>query len=289
MNEQLNMYLSGRRETGILLIAKPGTPLLEDAMAAAGKLLGTDQESLYAHPDFLFLDKAESSIGVDDVVPIFERASLKPAISNRIAVVINNFEKLTEQAQNKLLKLIEDGENVILVGVCHDEQRVLNTIKSRMRLIKYIPKSYVDYVSEERNKGIDGVTSSIHYFITNGCIFDDSYREIYSVFSKVYKAFVKKDPTGILLALGQVKEKDKDNYAELYTDYTPNLYSFLSSLCMHCLYQDAQSEMLMPTIPSYKPDALRKAIEILSVSNSKTVNKNDMFYDLTKFVFCLLS
>ncbi|OGE71719.1 hypothetical protein A2617_02130 [Candidatus Daviesbacteria bacterium RIFOXYD1_FULL_41_10] len=87
------------------------------------------------HPNLLWLSE-EEKLGISEVRHIQEFLSLKPYQGKAQAVVILTAEKLTEPAQNALLKTLEEpNENVtILLGVSAEDQ-LLPTILSRCSIL----------------------------------------------------------------------------------------------------------------------------------------------------------
>lgn len=86
------------------------------------------------HPNLLWLGE-EEKLGVEIAKKIREHLSLKPYQGNHQAVVIVTAEELTSQAQNSLLKTLEEpaGDALILLGASSEEE-LLPTIVSRCRV-----------------------------------------------------------------------------------------------------------------------------------------------------------
>lgn len=110
--------------------------MLQDAFFEARETLGSD--NLLAHPDYLFIEPAgKKSIGVDEVLPIVSKGMDRPVLASVAVVIINNFDKLTVPAQNKLLLTLEANENVLIIGIAKDLGSILDTVKSRMQIVEY--------------------------------------------------------------------------------------------------------------------------------------------------------
>ncbi len=87
-----------------------------------------------AHPDFYVLSHDKPSmIGVDDVrEQIVNSVSTKPFKGKYKIYVINDAEIMTEQAQNALLKTLEEPpEYVIIILLTTSKDKLLQTIQSR--------------------------------------------------------------------------------------------------------------------------------------------------------------
>ena len=111
----LNEYVDMPRSS-LILDGREGLPLLEDALTVASRILDTSLERLQYHPDYLYIE-SEKTLGVEESTEIIAKAKLVPSLSNHTVVVINHFETMTPQAQNKLLKLIEDNAQILVLGI----------------------------------------------------------------------------------------------------------------------------------------------------------------------------
>lgn len=84
------------------------------------------------HPDFYFLSTEETTIkkeAVEDLVRVMHK---KPTESEYKVYVIEAFEKLTPQAENSLLKFLEEPpEKTVAVLLTTDKSSILPTIHSR--------------------------------------------------------------------------------------------------------------------------------------------------------------
>ena len=82
----------------------------------------------------------KASFGIDDVRNIIEEVSKKPFEGYKKVVIIHEGNKLTIQAQNALLKTIEEPPNgVHIIILCESLELILDTIKSRCETYKLTP------------------------------------------------------------------------------------------------------------------------------------------------------
>lgn len=101
--------------------------------------------------DVRFFDGAEMKIS--DVNDLTENASIKPVVGEKKVYLIDNADKLTPQAQNKLLKTYEEPPEylVILLGASN-ENGILTTIRSRAKKLFFeglSAQEVVDYLLQE--------------------------------------------------------------------------------------------------------------------------------------------
>jgi len=98
------------------------------------------------HPDFLFLEPTKEKFGISLIRKIILYLSRKPYHSNRKVVLIHEAHILTIEAQNALLKTLEEPpENSILILTTNHQENILPTILSRCeRLIFQKPSNKVE-------------------------------------------------------------------------------------------------------------------------------------------------
>lgn len=90
------------------------------------------------HPDFYIINEEGTNIKIEQIRNITEKVIEKPIISNRKVYIINDAEKMTKEAQNCLLKTLEEPpEYVTIILISSNENLILNTIKSRCMTIKF--------------------------------------------------------------------------------------------------------------------------------------------------------
>ena len=95
-----------------------------------------------SHPDVLVFPAEKERFVVADSRAIIENSSLAPMISNYKIFILNNFENATEEAQNKILKLVEEPNQKTIFFVCTKNMLgILPTIRSRCRQIALSPLS----------------------------------------------------------------------------------------------------------------------------------------------------
>ena len=104
------------------------------------------------HPDLYIVDFDNQSIKIEEIRKLTEKVIEKPIISEKKVYIINNAETMTKEAQNCLLKTLEEPpEFAIIILISSNENLILNTIKSRCMKIKFdnIDKEYVKkYIKE---------------------------------------------------------------------------------------------------------------------------------------------
>lgn len=106
------------------------------------------------NPDFVMLQPDGNSIKIAQIREMQENVYKKPIVSNKKVFIIDDSDKMTEEAQNSLLKTLEEPpEYIIIILVASNENKLLNTIKSRCLKIGFnnINKTeLMQYISSEK-------------------------------------------------------------------------------------------------------------------------------------------
>lgn len=113
------------------------------------------------HPDFKQIEPDEKgSIKIDMIRKMQEEISQKPIISTKKIYIINDSETMTEEAQNCLLKTLEEPpEYIVIILLTSNESKLLTTVKSRCLKIPmqeiskndiniYLKQNYKDFIDE---------------------------------------------------------------------------------------------------------------------------------------------
>ena len=110
------------------------------------------------HPDFLLLESEGNVIKIEQIRQLQKRIQEKPIISHKKVYIINDADKMTKEAQNCLLKTLEEPpefSTIILIGT--NENAFLSTIKSRCMILHFQKiedekiKQYLSNQLEENN------------------------------------------------------------------------------------------------------------------------------------------
>ncbi len=113
------------------------------------------------HPDFYYLSTDETTIKKEDVGHLMHAMNNKPTETEYKVYVIEAFEKLTPQAENSLLKFLEEPpEKTIALLLTIDKSNILPTIHSRAQhvFIKGHPEDRMkelEHLSEAELQTID--------------------------------------------------------------------------------------------------------------------------------------
>ncbi len=90
------------------------------------------------HPDYEKIDPDGNHIKISQIRELKEKIYKKPIVSRRKVIIINDADTMTEEAQNSLLKTLEEPpEYVVIILVLSNESNLLNTIKSRCMKLSF--------------------------------------------------------------------------------------------------------------------------------------------------------
>lgn len=90
------------------------------------------------HPDFYQIEPENKTIKIDQIRKMQEKISEKPITSNRKVYLIIDSDCMTKEAQNCLLKTLEEPpEYSSIILTTSNESKLINTIKSRCMKISF--------------------------------------------------------------------------------------------------------------------------------------------------------
>lgn len=138
-------------------ITQPSHAVLIDAPSGSGKattaghiasqLLGIDSSSIDTHPYVMIIEPEKGSISVESIRKIRTFLSLKVPSNQSIAraIIILESETMTTEAQNALLKTLEEPpKDTVLILTSSSSKQLLDTVRSRVRLLKLLAPALSD-------------------------------------------------------------------------------------------------------------------------------------------------
>lgn len=178
--------LTGEISHAHIIVGEDGIGKSNLAKLLAINILGGHQDRNYV--DIVNYRCKKSSFGVDDVRDIVGEVSKKPFEGDKKVIIIHDGNKMTVQAQNALLKTIEEPpKGVFIILLCESLELILDTIKSRCQIYKLTPltkdevKLYIerlgteDYSNEEVKAAIsysEGIPGKAEKFLKDSSLKD---------------------------------------------------------------------------------------------------------------------
>jgi len=90
------------------------------------------------NPDFFLIEPEGNSIKIEQIREIQKKVAENPIISNKKVYIINDSDKMTKEAQNCLLKTLEEPpEYITIILIGQNENSFLETIKSRCMILHF--------------------------------------------------------------------------------------------------------------------------------------------------------
>ena len=206
INNFKNRCISNSISHAHLIAGEDGIGKSKLANILAKFILNGDLNREYV--DIINYKSSKASFGVDDVRDIIEEISKKPFEGEKKVIIIHEGNKLTVQAQNALLKTIEEppvGVHIILL--CESLELILDTIKSRCEIYKLTPLTkdelynYIEYKGFNYNDNeiksaiafSEGIPGRIDRYFN-----DDSLKELRNKVIQLIKDLNQKDMEFIL-------------------------------------------------------------------------------------------
>ena len=167
---------------------------------------------------------SSSSFGVDDVRNIINEVGKKPYEGDKKVLILYKCDKLTTQAQNALLKTIEEPpKGVYLILLSDSLETILDTIKSRCQIYKltplnkedisiYIDNKYTDLALEDRKSALAysaGVPGKIDRFIG-----DQNLKYLRDICMELFEDILKREKS-LVLKYQELLKNSKDDKLEL--------------------------------------------------------------------------
>lgn len=290
------LILKGQEGLGKSLVAKAiirksmclGNFLKDCSCSSCSKLKSNN------HPDFFYvsLKRDEKNIKLDDIAFISKELLSSPLLSKQKVFMIDDANCLTEAAQNRLLKTLEDApEHTKFVLVTHGE--LLGTILSRGIVISFSPLDPMEMHEFIKTKTDDKVLQEIISASAGGSpgraitLLDNE--EYFLYISDTFNVLLNDGSVETLLdSVGLLKEKDARNILTLLDtsiySYLICLYSFFSDLLKSKLgsiaYFTSYADLLYITSQSYDLKHINKALEEIQNCVEKSMYKTltDKFF-----------
>lgn len=229
--DQLNNYLNMSQPGPLILSGKKGLGKKEAAVEVACTLLNCSRDNLFHSSDFYVLDQGKEGIKVEDILQLLEKSSFA-ALGSRKVYLICHAEKMNLQAQNKLLKLLEDKNGTNIVIMLCEQDTLLETIKSRCLTVDFLPLSWEDTSFCLTGMGIQGDDAALAAFICGNCPY--CMEEILVLFPSLRDTYLAmksvSDRKELLGVLHLIREKDTEEFYTVHSSHYAEALSMFQFL-----------------------------------------------------------
>lgn len=230
-----------------------------------------------SHPDILFIkpEKDKATIGVEPVRDAINEALIKPFYNRHKVFIIDDGDILTPQAQNALLKMIEEPpQYAVFIIVCTNSEILLETVRSRAVTVTFSPlpdqvvREYIEtkFPDEPRVeflvKYCAGIPKSADLIVADSD-FDTMREEVLNLVPR-------------LLSKNKIHAYDVAEYVEKNKDRAGEIYDMiLMYLRDAVIYSMGKSDNIINTDKSekisilgskYEPQLLARAIDEVMVA-----------------------
>lgn len=124
----------GRESIGKMLFAKEFAKaiLCINDSKPCGKCKSCIEFESSNNPDFEIIEPDGNNIKIEQIRELIKKVYEKPIVSNKKVYIINDSNLMTKEAQNSLLKTLEEPQEfVVIILISSDEDKILPTVKSR--------------------------------------------------------------------------------------------------------------------------------------------------------------
>lgn len=178
-----------------------------------------------SHPDIIWIIPEKNSLGVEEIRSrVVDDMSIKPYFGGRKIYIITDAEKMTAQAQNALLKTIEEpapyGVVILLANV---EEGILPTINSRcLRLAcRPVPTPVLEQYLQQRYQLPDYRAAAMAAFARGNIgraeqlLADEEFEEIRQCLLRLWRHIHEWSLTTVLQTVSELKQY-KARIAEIF-------------------------------------------------------------------------
>ena len=129
-----------------------------------------NSQSVDSSPDYINIYADGNSIKIAQIRKLQTDIIIKPHKNYKI-YIINDAEKMTIEAQNALLKTLEEPpEYAIIILITSNKEALLDTIKSRCEIIKFLPISLLHLKDYLIKNGVDEQRAQLLATFSRGSI-----------------------------------------------------------------------------------------------------------------------
>ena len=176
-----------------------------------------DMENLFNSPDYIEITPDGNSIKIAQIRKLQSDILVKPYKSYKI-YVIDEAQKMTVEAQNALLKTLEEPPKyAIIILITNNKESLLDTIKSRCEIIKFTPIPLLEVADYLTQTGVDKNRASLLANFSRGSMqkaIELSESEDFHIMREEVQKYVETFLTGSMLDIMDIQssiEKYKDN------------------------------------------------------------------------------
>lgn len=207
----------GKLSHAHLIVGPDGIGKSKLAKLFASQIIGIDPSK--DNIDIVKFYPKKDSFGVDEVRELISEVGKKPFEGDEKVLIIYKGSKMTTQAQNALLKTIEEPpKGVYIILLCEELESILDTIKSRCQIYKLSPLKMIEmdeyinrlntYNDDEKKAAIafaQGIPGKAEQFLV-----DEKIKSIRNVIIKILN-YINNNKLDEILTIENELISQKDN------------------------------------------------------------------------------
>ncbi|NLC87228.1 MAG: DNA polymerase III subunit delta' [Clostridiaceae bacterium] len=190
------------------------------------------------HPDFEKIEPEEGIIKIDTIRQLQEKIVQKPITSKRKVYLIKDSEYMKAEAQNCLLKTLEEPpEYAIIILTTANESKLLPTIRSRCLKVSFdaIPEeTIIKYINENNSSEIDNNLISMSEGSIGKAILLQEKKDIYESVTNILDEIQNED-MNTLWKKAELLYKQKDNIQDILSYINVYLYKTKNLNKINCI------------------------------------------------------
>ncbi len=225
-------------------------------------------------PDCCIIDEGGKNIGIDVIrEKIINDIVVFPMQKKYKIYIIKNAQKLTVQAQNALLKTLEEPpEYAVIILICNDERKLLDTIKSRSIILHFVSPSI-----EEASKCIMDKLEISEEDALMLCKITDCNIGQAKRYSEIYKnKKIWDEMIHVLIHIYEMKNYELVSFIKKLEDIEKEFFMQL----LFCMYKDMLNYKI-----SHDPNSIiLKSIQMQIMNNIKSVSYDYMYASIDSII-----
>ena len=169
------------------------------------------------NPDFFLIEPEDGKIKIDTIRELQKKIAEKPINLGKKVYIINDAELMTKEAQNALLKTLEEPpEYAVLILITSNENNLLSTIKSRCTRMSFSPldnKEVEKYIKSNYDINLSERILELSQGSIGRAIKLSENQELYNNVEKILVKMQEKDLIDIIKLSEEIyKSKDEIKY-----------------------------------------------------------------------------
>ena len=174
LTKQTIVDLIANPSHAVLIVGNRGTGKLTIAKHIATKVLGTGNiDKLSQNPYFMVVKSGDKNISIDIIRELKAFFKLKTTGNGGIrrVVVVENADLMTDEAQNAILKILEEPpSDLMIILTSKSDQQLNKTIISRVQLIRLYRPNINEVMAHFKAQSYGEEEINLAYNLSNGSV-----------------------------------------------------------------------------------------------------------------------